>query len=103
LLQAGSRIQRFWLTATKLGLAVQPCLATLAFAHYGKTSAPFTTLEPARKAASELTAALEKVIGGPSESLIFTCRIGQPKKKGLTSRSTRLSLDDLIEKASAES
>ena len=43
LLEAGGAIQRFWLTATKLGLAIQPSLATLAFAHYGRTGAPFTT------------------------------------------------------------
>ena len=32
---AGQAVQRFWLTTSKRGLVLQPCLATLAFAHYG--------------------------------------------------------------------
>ncbi len=34
LLRTGQAVQRFWLTATRLGLAMQPCQAVLAFTHY---------------------------------------------------------------------
>jgi molybdopterin/thiamine biosynthesis adenylyltransferase/nitroreductase len=57
LLDAGQSVQRFWLTATKLGLAMQPCLATLAFAHYGATGEAFTTDTKAIKAAARLASA----------------------------------------------
>ena len=42
LLAAGRRLQRFWLTAAKLGLAMQPSLAPLAFASYAVTGTRFT-------------------------------------------------------------
>jgi len=97
LLQAGERIQRFWLTATKLGLVVQPCLATLAFAHYGKTSSPFTTDLSARRASKRLAASLERVLSAKSDDLIFMGRIGWPRVQKKACRSTRLSLGELIE------
>ena len=42
LLQAGQRLQRFWLTATRVGLALQPLMATLIFADYGEVKRKFT-------------------------------------------------------------
>ena len=36
LLRAGQGIQRFWLTATQMGLAMQPALAPLCFGFYAK-------------------------------------------------------------------
>ena len=56
LLRAGQGIQRFWLTATKLRLAVHPGLAVLAFAHYGDISANFTS-DPAMQAKAKALAA----------------------------------------------
>ena len=38
----GRSIQRFWLTAKRLGLTMQPVLATLAFAHYGERQIQFS-------------------------------------------------------------
>ena len=96
LLDAGARIQRFWLTATKLGLVVQPCLATLAFAHYGKTSIPFTVDRGALRSSKKLADLLEHALGVTSDSTIFIGRIGYPAQVS-DCRSTRLSLDQLIE------
>ena len=42
ILNAGTRIQRFWLAATRLGLALQPVMAILVFADYGQRGLPFT-------------------------------------------------------------
>jgi nitroreductase len=95
LLKAGQSIQRFWLTATKRGLAVQPCLATLAFAHYGKTSSPFTNDASARRAANVLASSVERVLG--ADELVFIGRIGRPRPQTRVCRSTRRSLDELIE------
>ena len=96
LLQAGEAIQRFWLTATKLGLAMQPCLATLAFAHYGRTDAPFTTEAAPRRAAAKLAASVEKILGGGGE-LVFMGRIGWPKPRQSLCRSTRRPFEQLIQ------
>jgi hypothetical protein len=99
LLEAGSRIQRFWLSATKLGLVVQPGLAMLAFSHYGRTSLPFTTDRAALRAAKRLAQSLERSFGPDSGSWIFAGRIGYPRHQGSICRSTRLSLDELIERS----
>jgi molybdopterin/thiamine biosynthesis adenylyltransferase/nitroreductase len=96
LLEAGGAIQRFWLTATKLGLAIQPSLATLAFAHYGRTAAPFTTERGPLRAAAKLAASVDSILGGESE-LIFIGRLGTPKPRKTLCRSTRRPFYELIQ------
>jgi hypothetical protein len=98
LLTAGQGIQRFWLTATKLGLAVQPSLAPLAFAHYGKMSLPFTGSASQRRASQRLASALEAFLGVTTDELVFMGRIGRPRRRTQISRSTRRPLDELIER-----
>ena len=97
LLNAGERLQRFWLLATKLGLAVQPTLAPLAFAHLGRTGAPFTADLAMRGAATRLASQLDNLIGSSAENLIFAGRIGHSRPRGPV-RSTRLPLSALVEK-----
>ena len=96
ILELGQAIQRFWLTATKLGLVMQPCLATLAFTHYGKTSAAFTTDTRSRRAAEKLAASVDKILGGNGE-VVFMGRLGWPRPQRRLSRSTRRPFDQLIE------
>lgn len=91
LLRAGQTVQRFWLTATKLGLAMQPCQAVLAFTHYGATGEPFTVSERMRPAAARLARNAAAVFSSPQE-LVFLARIGWPRTRKLESRSTRLPL-----------
>jgi len=98
LLDAGQSVQRFWLIATKLGLAMQPCLATLAFAHYGASGVPFTTDQNARKAAAKLASTAAKLIG-PDGSVIFMGRIGWPRAQGNLVRSTRRPFEQLFRAA----
>lgn len=97
LLKAGARLQRFWLLATKLGLAVQPTLAPLAFAHVGRMGAPFTADMRMRGAAARLASRLDDLIGASAENVIFAGRIGRSRPPGAV-RSTRLPLSELIEK-----
>ena len=97
LLRAGQAIDRFWLTATRLGLAIQPELAVLAFAHYGATAANFTTATPMRERAKVLASALRTALGSGYDELVFIGRIGRPKPRMPFVRSTRLTLDQLIE------
>lgn len=94
LLRVGQAVQRFWLTATKLGLALQPCLATLAFAHYGRAKEPFTVSAGERRKAEKLAERANADLGDVP-SLRFIGRIGTPKAK-LESRSLRRPLVQLV-------
>ena len=95
LLGAGQRLQRFWLRATKLGLALQPSLAILLFGHYGSTRAAFTS-DPALQAKAEAIAAdFPGVVGRRPEEVLFIGRIGEPQGPS-KARSIRRSVADLI-------
>jgi hypothetical protein len=100
LLKTGAAIQRFWLTVTKLGLAMQPCLATLAFSHYGRVAAPFTSDAAARQKAHKLAAAVDALFGKENE-IVFMGRVGSPASRSVMPRSTRRSFDELIERDSS--
>jgi hypothetical protein len=95
LLRAGQAVQRFWLTASRRGLVLQPCLATLAFAHYGRSDEPFTVSLRERRKAAALARRVAKDLGNP-QSLFFLGRIGYPAAK-LESRSLRVPLAQLIQ------
>lgn len=97
LLEVGTRLQRFWLTATKLGLALQPCMATLIFAHYGETNGPFTGDAAGRRKAAELAGAFRELAGGtPVEEQFFSGRVGRPHRRASTCRSVRRPLSSLM-------
>ena len=102
LLRAGQDIQRFWLTATRLGLAIQPNLAILAFAHYGEASTPFTTEPSMLGKAKVLSGALRKAVTGDVDGLVFVGRIGEPHPRMPFERSTRRPLDELLERSNTE-
>ena len=96
LLKTGAAVQRFWLTATKLGLAMQPCLATLAFSHYGRSGEPFSSDASARRKAQNLAAAVDRTFGRQGE-VVFMGRIGRPASRNVMPRSVRRSFNELIE------
>lgn len=98
LLRAGQAVQRFWLTATKLGLAMQPCQAVLAFTHYGAAGEKFTVSEGQIRAAARLAREADKVLAHPEE-LVFLARIGVPRPRRQESRSTRRSLAEQLHAA----
>lgn len=95
LLRAGQSVQRFWLTATKLGLVMQPCLAALAFTHYGSTGEAFTISDGARRLAINLARRANRVLSHPEE-LVFLGRVGVPNIRKVESRSTRMPLTSLV-------
>jgi len=96
LLQAGQAVQRLWLTATRLGLVMQPALATLCFAHYGRYGEPFSTNRRAAREAARLAAALSRVMGEGADPPIFLGRIGYPVLHATQSRSLRRPLEELL-------
>ncbi|TVR81151.1 MAG: thiamine biosynthesis protein ThiF [Rhodospirillales bacterium] len=102
LLAAGMAIQRFWLTATRLGLALHPATATLCFAHYGRHGIRFTE-DPARDAeAKRLAEELDRMLPDGADNVVFFGRIGAPGQRATRIRSIRRPLHSLILEARAK-
>jgi sulfur-carrier protein adenylyltransferase/sulfurtransferase len=91
LLQAGMAVQRFWLMATRLGLAMQPGFATLIFAEYGdRPPSGFTDTRMQR-----LSAQVSPLLGKDRAGLVFLGRLGEPRQRSTRGRSVRRALSDL--------
>jgi len=94
---AGMAVQRFWLTATKLGLAVQPCLAPVIFAAYGRGDAAFTREKGQVPRARALAAKMDQLYSGEAEKVIFRGRIGVPRSRLHVTRSVRRPLEEMMD------
>lgn len=91
----GRALQRFWLTATRLGLQLQPQMTPLVFAAYVRTGTAFSQQPGAWRQAEKLTARLDGLLGAEvSERALFMGRIGAGP--AANARSTRLPLDKLL-------
>jgi hypothetical protein len=90
---AGRAVQRFWLTATKLGLQLQPEMTPLIFSHYVHQGIPLSQVIPAVQRAKRLATVLDGLTGNQSARVMFMGRIGhgQPPR----ARSRRRSLTNL--------
>lgn len=95
LLRAGERLYRFWLTATRLGLALQPGLAILMMAYYGAEGTPFTTSPRLRREARRCSERLHALVGDAAARLVFLGRIGEPRGPA-RQRSVRRSASELL-------
>lgn len=93
-LTVGASLQRFWLTATRLGLSLQPGLAPLCFSHYAREGV-HAAEETGRLFG--LARALDAVFPGKSERVLFAGRVGLPGA-GPSGRSLRLKPDQLLSK-----
>ena len=92
---AGRAVQRFWLTATRLGLQLQPEMTPLIFARYCDNGRRFTADERAWSRALGLAEALDELIGAEERGrAVFMGRVGAGRAP--QTRSTRLSLDRLM-------
>src|SRR5512138_589688 len=91
---AGRAVQRFWLTATALGLQLQPEMTPLIFGRYVRDGRLFSRLPKAHPAAVSLHDRLIAMLpGGAAERTVFLGRIGNGK--AATSRSRRRSVQTL--------
>jgi sulfur-carrier protein adenylyltransferase/sulfurtransferase len=97
LLRIGASLQRFWLTATRLGLVLQPQLATLAFADYGAGAVAFVTDAHLVTGAASLARQFQGTTQRTPGEVVFLGRIGAPRSRLPGARSVRLGLDQLIE------
>lgn len=92
---AGRAVQRFWLTATRLGLQLQPEMTPLVFAGYVRQGIEFSKTEGAQARAKGLLAQLEGLLGKePASCAAFMGRIGAGAAP--TARSLRVSLGRLL-------
>ncbi|MGB8275232.1 MAG: hypothetical protein WCF16_08210, partial [Alphaproteobacteria bacterium] len=95
-LRAGEALQRFWLTATRLGLALQPGMAAVIFGFYGRHAIEFTGAAAIRRKAAALAADLDRLCPGNGERLVFMGRLGQPASRQVGARSVRRPLEELL-------
>jgi molybdopterin/thiamine biosynthesis adenylyltransferase/nitroreductase len=95
LLRYGAALQRFWLTAEHRGLALQPALATVIFAHYGRHDIAFTEDRVMQKQAEALAANIGRQYP-TSENWVFIGRIGRTTGGAVRPRSVREPLSALI-------
>jgi sulfur-carrier protein adenylyltransferase/sulfurtransferase len=93
LLKAGASLQRFWLTATRLGLAMQPSLAPICFARPEPQAATPAPDGRRAKTAARLT---RRLVSGDARPLLFMGRIGTQDPRPLATRSLRRDAQTLV-------
>lgn len=96
LLHQGGAVQRFWLTAARLGLAMQPGIATLIFAHYGAHGLPFTRDTALQTKAARLSRRFQALLGQHPDTYVFLGRIGEPVAGLPRVRSVRRDIGNLM-------
>ena len=90
-IEGGRACQRFWLTATRLGLLVQPEASPLVFARYCREGRQYTSSKACEALARRMTRSLTDIIGEDLlDHAVFMGRIGSGKPP--KARSTRLPL-----------
>ncbi|MCB1556619.1 MAG: hypothetical protein KDJ15_04810, partial [Alphaproteobacteria bacterium] len=98
-IRAGQSMQRFWLTLSRYGMALQPWYIPVMFSRYVAEDIPFTTDEKLLAKAQLLRDRLCEGVLAPRdlrlEDVFFTGRIGYPFKTP-QARSVRKPFEDLI-------
>lgn len=90
---AGRAVQRFWLTATQLGLQLQPELTPLIFSRYVREGRPFTRVPALRELAVRLERQSAALLGD-EPGVVFMGRTGAGP--AASARSERKPLESLI-------
>jgi hypothetical protein len=94
-------MQRFWLTATRLGLVLQPGMTPLIFARFAREGGVFTSAPGAREVARHVGSTLAQVMGPDAvECGCFMGRIGHGPAP--QARSIRKDLEALLHEAAQE-
>lgn len=94
---AGRALQRFWLTATRLGLQFQPQYTPLIFSRYAREGVRFAADERATGEAQRVRVAVEALLGRDvAVRAVFAGRIGAGRPA--EARSIRLPLERLLQR-----
>lgn len=96
----GMRLQRFWLTATSLGLTIQPLYSHLMLSYYGEHEPESLETDCIRRKVIRLARKVRNYMeprGIEPNKVIFIARIGHPYPQKLLVRSLRMPLEKLIE------
>jgi len=90
----GRALQRFWLTSTQLGLALQPEMTPLIFARYAREGRQFSSVPGTLETARQLAQGLARQMGDDAAAAgVFVGRIGQGP--AVDARSLRKDLNQL--------
>lgn len=93
--KAGMAMQRFWLTASSLGLQLQPEMTPLIFRWYAHAGESVSRVAGIDSAVKKLASKVDDFADlGGRETLFFFCRVGE--SSDAVSRSVRLPLDELM-------
>ena len=91
-------MQRLWLTATSVGLHLQPEMTPLIFRWYVRSGRTFSALPAIMRGAAALTTSFEGAVGArQTDAFTFFCRVGHSAAP--RSRSVRKDLNDLMVRA----
>lgn len=90
----GRAMQRFWLTATMLGLHLQPEMSPLIFRNYAAGRMAFSVREGSLVEAQEIASMLDGMTGSASGRAVFMGRTGIAQEP--RSRSLRLPFERLL-------
>lgn len=94
-LRAGSAVQRFWLTADRLGLQHQPEMTPLIFSRYADGGLAFSADPSAAPAAAAIRTRLAGIVGEDRFArAVWLGRVGAGARA--EARSLRVPLDDLL-------
>jgi nitroreductase len=92
---AGRALQRVWLTASSLGIQMQPLHTLLVFARYARERRRISMVDAAQRRAREINDRLSALLGGDAlERAAFIGRVGYGPQP--TARSTRRSIEELL-------
>lgn len=91
--EAGRAVQRFWLTATTLGLQHQPAATPLVFARYVRERRCFTSNSELHALAERNSVRLAELLGCDNVRTVWLGRLGHGAPAD--ARSMRLSVDEL--------
>jgi nitroreductase len=91
---AGRAVQRFWLTAARLGLQHQPAMTPLIFSRFIRDQRAFTSDPACKIVAQQLASAFDERLAGRSSSAVWLGRIGAGSPA--QARSLRRPLSELM-------
>lgn len=94
--EAGRAVQRVWLTATRLGLQLQPEMTPVIFSRFVREGQEFTAAAKPRGLARRMASRFEDFFPGAAPRVVFMARVGAGPVA--SARSLRLPLPRLLQR-----